>query len=70
VDVVLLEVTPLDADLTYNEHLIKIMDQKDRVTRHKTVKFFKIHWSNHLEAEATWEREDILRSFHPEFALP
>jgi hypothetical protein len=42
VDVVLPEVTPLEADLTYPEHLIKILDQKDRVTRHKTVKFFKI----------------------------
>jgi hypothetical protein len=37
VDVVLLEVTPLEAYLTYPEHPIKILDQKDRVTRCKTV---------------------------------
>jgi hypothetical protein len=40
-DVVLPELTPLDADL-YPEHPIKILDQKDRVTRRKTIKFFKI----------------------------
>jgi hypothetical protein len=42
VDIVLPEVTPLEADLSYPEHPIKVLDQKDRVTRHKTVKFFKI----------------------------
>jgi hypothetical protein len=42
VDVVLPEVTPLKADLTYPEHPIKILVQKDRVTRCKTVKFFKV----------------------------
>jgi hypothetical protein len=42
VDVVLPEVTPLEADLTYPEHPTKILDQKDRVTRRKTIKFFKI----------------------------
>jgi hypothetical protein len=41
-DVVLLEVAPLEADLTYPEHPVKIMDQKDRVTRRKTIKFFKV----------------------------
>jgi hypothetical protein len=37
VDVALPEVTPLEAYLTYPEHPIKILDQKDRVTRCKTV---------------------------------
>jgi hypothetical protein len=53
VDVVLSEVTPLKADLTYPEHTIKILDQKDRADRSKTVRFFKIQWSNHSEVEAT-----------------
>jgi hypothetical protein len=34
-NVVLLEVTPLEADLLYPEHPIKVLDQKDRVTRRK-----------------------------------
>jgi hypothetical protein len=40
--VVLPEVTPLEVDLIYPEYPIKILDQKDRVTSHKTIKFFKI----------------------------
>jgi hypothetical protein len=70
VDVVPPEVTPLEADLTYPEHPIKILNQKERVTRHKTIKFFKVQWSNHSEEEATWESEDFLHSRHPEFKLP
>jgi hypothetical protein len=54
VDVILPEMTPLKADLTYPEHPLKILDQKDCVTRRKTVKFFKVQWSNHLEEEAMW----------------
>jgi hypothetical protein len=39
-DIVFPEMTPLEADLSYPEHPIKILDHKDRVTRHKTIKFF------------------------------
>jgi hypothetical protein len=42
VDIVLPEVTPLEADLSYPKHPIKVLDQKDCVTRHKTIKLFKI----------------------------
>jgi hypothetical protein len=41
-DVVLPEVTPLEADLSHPEHPIKVLDQKDHVIRRKTIKFFKI----------------------------
>jgi hypothetical protein len=70
VDVVLQEVTPLETDLRYPEHLIKILDQKSRVTRRKTIKFYKIQWSNHTAEEATWESEDFFRSRHLNFELP
>jgi hypothetical protein len=69
-DVVLPEVAPLKIDLTYPEHLIKILDQKSRVIRRKTIKFYKIQWSNHTVEEATWKSEDFLRSRHPDFELP
>jgi hypothetical protein len=69
-DVVLPEVAPLEVDLSYHEHPTKILDQKDHVTRRKTVKFFKIQWRNHFEEEATCESEDFLRSHHPDFMLP
>jgi hypothetical protein len=42
VEVVLSKVTPLKANLTYPEHLIKILDQKDCFTRHKTIKFLEV----------------------------
>jgi hypothetical protein len=70
VDVVLPEVTSLEADLPYPEHPIKVLDQKDRVRRRKTIKFFKIAWSNHSEEEATWKSEDFLHSRHLDFVLP
>jgi hypothetical protein len=69
-NVVLPEVALLETDLTYPEHPIKILDQKSRVTRRKTIKFYKIQRSNHMEEEATWESEDFLRSHHPNFELP
>jgi hypothetical protein len=70
VDIMLPKVTPLKADLSYPEHPIKVLDQKDHVTRCKTIKFFKIQWSNHSEQQATWASEDFLRSRHPDFILP
>jgi hypothetical protein len=70
VDVVLSEVAPLESDLTYPEHPIKILDQKSHVTRQRTIKFYKIQWSNHMVEEATWESDDFLRSRHPEFEVP
>jgi hypothetical protein len=70
VDVVLPEVAPLEMDLTYPEHPIKILDQTSRDTRRKTIKFYKIQWSNHTVEEATWESKDFLCSRHPDFELP
>jgi hypothetical protein len=70
VDVLLPEVTPLEADLSYPKHPIKVLDQKDRVMKRKTIKFFKIQWSNYSEEEAIWESEDFIGSRHPDFELP
>jgi hypothetical protein len=69
-DVVLPEVAPLELELTYPELPIKILDQKSRVTRRKTIKLYQIQWSNHTVEEATCESEDFLYSRHPEFELP
>jgi hypothetical protein len=69
VDVVLPEVALFEAYLTYPEHPIKILDQKDRITRHEMIKFLKIQWSNHTEVEAMWKSEDSFHSRHPDFTL-
>jgi hypothetical protein len=70
VDVVLSEVAPLEADLTYPEHPIKILDQKSRVTRQKMIMFFNIQWSNDTIEEATWESENFFHSRRLDFELP
>ena len=56
----------LEPDLTYFEYPIQVLDQKDRVTRRRTIKFYKIQWNQHSE-EATWESKDYLLEKFPEF---
>jgi hypothetical protein len=48
-DVILPEVTPLEADLSYLKHPIKVLDQKDRVTKSKTIKFFRYNGATTLK---------------------
>ncbi|WVZ76589.1 hypothetical protein U9M48_024554 [Paspalum notatum var. saurae] len=52
----------IEPDLTYEEKPIKVLDQKQRSTRRKTVNFYKVQWSNHSEEEATWETEGYLQT--------
>jgi hypothetical protein len=65
----IIEVTDvtLEPDLTYSEHPIRVLDQKDRVTRRRTLKFDKIQWNQHTEDEATWETQDFLEKNFPGF---
>jgi hypothetical protein len=48
--------------LTSMEHPIRVLDQKDRITRKITLKFYKIQWNQHTEDEATWETQDFLEN--------
>jgi len=57
----------VEPDLSYAEHPIKILDQKERGTRRKVVKKYKIQWNHHTEEEATWETEDYLNRHYPGF---
>jgi hypothetical protein len=50
----------LEPDLTYLEHPVRVLDQKDRITRRRTLKFYKIQWNQQTEDEATWETQDFL----------
>ncbi|WVZ80730.1 hypothetical protein U9M48_028186 [Paspalum notatum var. saurae] len=43
----------IEPDLTYEEKPVKILDQKQRSTRRRTINFYKVQWSNHSEEEAT-----------------
>ncbi|WVZ75692.1 hypothetical protein U9M48_023727 [Paspalum notatum var. saurae] len=57
----------IQPDLTYQEQPIRILDQKQRATRRRTINFYKVQWSNHSEEEATWEQEEFLRTKYPGF---
>ena len=57
----------LQEDLSYKEHPVRILDEAERRTRNNSVKFLKVQWSHHSDKEATWEREDQLRSEYPSF---
>ncbi|WVZ76428.1 hypothetical protein U9M48_024405 [Paspalum notatum var. saurae] len=60
-----LEGLDVQEDLTYTEHLVKILDTSERSTRNKRIKMCRVQWSHHTEAEATWEREDELKAAYP-----
>jgi hypothetical protein len=57
----------LEPDLTYSEHPIRVLDQKDRVTRKRTLKFYKVQCNQHTEEEATCESKDFLDKHFPKF---
>jgi hypothetical protein len=43
----------LKSDLVYEEKPIAVVDRKERATRNRVVKFYKVLWSNHGEEDAT-----------------
>ncbi|WVZ89570.1 hypothetical protein U9M48_035953 [Paspalum notatum var. saurae] len=57
----------IQPDLTYEEKPIRILDQKQRATRRRAIKFYKVQWSNHSEEEATWEQEEFWQTKYPSF---
>lgn len=61
-----LEEHDLQPDLSYQEHSIHILEQAERKTRNRNIKFIKVQWSNHTEDEATWEHEDLMRKEYPD----
>jgi hypothetical protein len=61
-----LEGLEVQKDLTYTEHLVKILETSERVTRNKKIKMCRVQWSHHTKDEATWEQEDELRKTYPD----
>lgn len=65
-----LEVVDLQEDLSYQEQPVKILEVSERVIRSKIIRFCKVQWSNHSEEEeATWEREEDLKTEFPHLFL-
>ena len=63
-----IEGLPLRPDLSYVEHPVKVLDEKERVTRNSVIKFYKVQWQNHSEDEATWEQESYIVKHYPTFS--
>jgi hypothetical protein len=55
----------LQADLTFEEKPIKILEENWKRLRNRAIKFCKVQWKHHSEREATWEKEEDLRQAYP-----
>ena len=55
----------IDTDGTFKEGLVCIMDSRDRVLWHKTLRLVKVLWQHRGVEEATWEREDTMCATYP-----
>ena len=57
----------IQSNLIYEEKPIRVLEEMERVTRSKVIKFYKVVWNNHSKQDAMWEREDYLREIYPVF---
>ena len=52
----------VDTDKTFEEGPVCILDSRDQVLRHKTVRLVRVLWRHYGVEESTWEREDTMRA--------
>jgi len=50
----------LQLDLSNEEKPVQVLDVKERVTRGRVIKLFRVSWNRQSERDATREREDYL----------
>ena len=55
----------VDADGTFEEGPVRIMDNRDQVLRHNTVSLVKVLWQHQGVEEPSWECEDTMRTRYP-----
>ena len=60
----------LQEDLSYHEHPVAILEETERKTRNKSIKFLKVKWLHHLTEKApgnarTTSVPNIRSSFSP-----
>ena len=56
----------LQEDITYEEGLREILDNKEEVLQTKTIPLVKVLWDHHGVEETTWELESDMRKKYPE----
>ena len=54
-------------DLFYEEQPVQILGREEKKLHNMTISLVKFLWRNHQVEEATWEREDQMRSQYPHF---
>jgi len=57
----------LQSDLSFEETPVQVLDVKERVTRGRVIKLFRVLWNLQSERDASWEREDYLQVTYPSF---
>ena len=55
----------IQEDLSYEEEPIEILSRENKVLRSKVIPMLKVQWSRHSPKEATWEREEDMRTQYP-----
>ena len=55
----------IDVDGTFEEGPMCIMDSREQVLRHKTVRLVKVLWQHRGVEEETWEHEDTMHAKYP-----
>jgi hypothetical protein len=55
----------LEADASYGEKPIRILDSREQVLRGKMIRLVRVLWSNEGKQGSTWEREDEVREKYP-----
>ena len=50
----------VDTDGTFEEGPVCIMDSRDQVFKHKTMRLVRVIWQHRGVEELTWEREDTM----------
>nr|AAO45752.1 pol protein [Cucumis melo subsp. melo] len=56
----------IDENLSYVEQPVEVLARGVKTLRNKQIPLVKVLWRNHRVEEATWEREDDMRSRYPE----
>ncbi|KAL0555972.1 hypothetical protein IC582_004475 [Cucumis melo] len=56
----------IDENLSYVEQPVEVLAREVKTLRNKQIPLVKVLWRNHRVEEATWEREDDMRSRYPD----
>ncbi|KAL0544951.1 hypothetical protein IC582_020081 [Cucumis melo] len=56
----------IDENLSYVEQPVEVLAREVKTLRNRQIPLVKVLWRNHRVEEATWEREDDMRSRYPE----